>query len=118
MKSAPSIRRTFIVGDDGAWRRSLEPVRSGQQHDERVQRHPVGYGTAPPVPVRAYAEGLRRLNKEVYLFNYNGEPHNLRRRPNQKDYTRRMQEFFDHVLKGAPKPGWMESGIPFIQKGK
>jgi dipeptidyl aminopeptidase/acylaminoacyl peptidase len=65
-----------------------------------------------------YYLGLRRLNKEVYLFNYNGEPHNLRRRPNQKDYTRRLQEFFDHFLKGAPKPGWMEAGIPFIQRGK
>jgi dipeptidyl aminopeptidase/acylaminoacyl peptidase len=62
--------------------------------------------------------GLRRLNKEVYLFSYNGEPHNLRRRPNQKDYTRRLQEFFDHFLKGAAKPDWMEHGIPFLQKGK
>jgi len=62
--------------------------------------------------------GLRRLNKEVYMFSYNGEPHNLRRRPNQKDYTRRLQEFFDHFLKGAPKPDWMEKGIPFLQKGK
>jgi dipeptidyl aminopeptidase/acylaminoacyl peptidase len=62
--------------------------------------------------------GLRRLNKEAYMFTYNGEPHNLRRRPNQKDYTRRLQEFFDHFLKGAPTPDWMEKGIPFLQKGK
>jgi len=50
---------------------------------------------------------LRRLGKEVYMFNYNGEPHNLRKRENQKDYTRRMQEFFGHHLKGEPKPAWM-----------
>jgi dipeptidyl aminopeptidase/acylaminoacyl peptidase len=62
--------------------------------------------------------GLRRLNKEVYMFSYNGEPHNLRRRPNQKDYTLRLQQFFDHFLKGAAKPDWMEKGIPFLQKGK
>jgi dipeptidyl aminopeptidase/acylaminoacyl peptidase len=42
--------------------------------------------------------GLRRLGKEIYMFSYNGEPHNLRRRANQKDYTRRMQEFFDYEL--------------------
>ena len=62
--------------------------------------------------------GLRRLGKEVYLFSYNGEPHGLRRRPNQKDYARRLQQFFDHFLKGAPAPDWMEKGVPFLQKDK
>ena len=59
---------------------------------------------------------LRRLGKEVYFFSYNGEPHHLNRRPNQKDYTVRMQEFFDYELKGAPKPGWMEHGIPYLER--
>jgi dipeptidyl aminopeptidase/acylaminoacyl peptidase len=59
---------------------------------------------------------MRRLGKEAYLFNYNGEPHGLRRRPDQKDYTVRMQEFFDYLLKDAPKPGWMEKGIPYIER--
>lgn len=62
--------------------------------------------------------GLRRLGKEVYLFNYNGEPHGLRKRVNQKDYTRRLQEFFDHFLKGAAKPDWMEKGVPFLQRDR
>jgi dipeptidyl aminopeptidase/acylaminoacyl peptidase len=62
--------------------------------------------------------GLRRLGKEVYMFSYNGEPHGLTRRPNQKDYTLRLQQFFDHFLKGAPEPDWMAHGIPFLQKGK
>ncbi|MGH9801405.1 MAG: alpha/beta hydrolase family protein, partial [Blastocatellia bacterium] len=61
---------------------------------------------------------LRRLNKEVYMFTYNGEPHGIRRRPNQKDYTRRIQEFLDHKLKGAPAPEWMEKGIPYLQREK
>jgi dipeptidyl aminopeptidase/acylaminoacyl peptidase len=59
---------------------------------------------------------LRRLGKEAYLFNYNGEPHGLRKRPNQKDYTVRMQQFFDHFLKGAPAPEWMEKGIPYLDR--
>ncbi len=59
---------------------------------------------------------LRRLGKEVYMFSYNGEPHNLRQRPNQKDYAIRMQQFFDHYLKGAPAPDWMEKGIPYLEK--
>jgi len=61
---------------------------------------------------------LRRLGKEAYLFSYNGEKHGLRKRINQKDYTRRLQEFFDHFLKGAPSPEWMEKGIPYLQREK
>ena len=59
---------------------------------------------------------LRRLGKEVYLFDYNGEPHHINRRPNQKDYTVRLQQFFDHFLKGAPEPEWMSKGIPYIER--
>ena len=65
-----------------------------------------------------YFLALRRLGKEAYMFSYNGEKHGLRKRINQKDYTRRMQEFFDHFLKGAPAPEWMEKGIPYLQREK
>jgi dipeptidyl aminopeptidase/acylaminoacyl peptidase len=65
-----------------------------------------------------YFLALRRLGKEAYLFNYNGEKHGLRKRINQKDYTRRLQEFFDHFLKGASAPEWMEKGIPYLQREK
>ena len=57
---------------------------------------------------------LRRLNKEAYMFTYNGEPHHLRRRANQKDYAARMAQYFDYELKGAAKPAWMEKGIPYL----
>jgi dipeptidyl aminopeptidase/acylaminoacyl peptidase len=63
-----------------------------------------------------YFLALRRLGKEAYLFNYNGEPHGLRKRANQKDYTMRLQQFFDHYLKGAPAPEWMERGIPYLER--
>jgi dipeptidyl aminopeptidase/acylaminoacyl peptidase len=59
---------------------------------------------------------LRRLGKEAYMFSYNGEPHNLRQRANQKDYTLRLQQYFDHYLKGVPAPDWMEKGIPYLEK--
>ena len=65
-----------------------------------------------------YFLALRRLGKEAYMFNYNGEKHGLRKRINQKDYTRRLQEFFDHYLKGAPAAEWMEKGIPYLQREK
>jgi dipeptidyl aminopeptidase/acylaminoacyl peptidase len=59
---------------------------------------------------------LRRLNKEAYMFTYNGEPHNLRIRANQLHYSAKLLEFFDHYLKGAPKPEWMEKGRSYLQK--
>ena len=61
---------------------------------------------------------LRRLGKEVYLFNYNGQPHGLRSRPDQKDYTIRMQQYFDHYLKGAPAPDWMTKGVTYLDRDK
>jgi hypothetical protein len=45
-----------------------------------------------------------------------GEPHGLRKRPNQKDYTIRLQQYFDHYLKGAPAPAWMEKGVRYIER--
>jgi len=61
---------------------------------------------------------LRRLQKPVWMLNYNGEPHGLRRRANQEDLAVRMQQFFDHYLMGAPAPVWMADGIPATMKGK
>lgn len=59
---------------------------------------------------------LRRNGKEAYLMNYNGELHGLRRRHNQMDYAIRMKQFFDHFLKGAEAPEWMQKGVPFIDR--
>ncbi len=61
---------------------------------------------------------LRRFGKEAYLLNYNNDGHNPRKRANQKDVDMRMQQFFGHHLKGDPKPAWMQSGIPFLEKGR
>jgi dipeptidyl aminopeptidase/acylaminoacyl peptidase len=61
---------------------------------------------------------LRRLGQPVWMFNYNGEPHGLRKKQNRKDWAVRMQQFFDYYLKGAPAPVWLEEGVPAVLKGK
>ena len=61
---------------------------------------------------------LRRLGKPVWLLQYNGEAHNLVQRQNRKDISIREQQFFDHFLKGAPMPVWLNKGVPAIDKGK
>lgn len=60
---------------------------------------------------------LRRLNKPVWMLNYNGEPHWPLKRENRIDFQKRMMQFFDHHLKGEPMPPWMTEGVPAIEKG-
>jgi dipeptidyl aminopeptidase/acylaminoacyl peptidase len=60
---------------------------------------------------------LRRLGKEAYMFEFDGEFHNLRGREQQKYWTVHLDEFFDHFLKGAPKPAWMREPTPFLERG-
>ncbi len=65
-----------------------------------------------------YFNALRRLDKPVWMLNYNDDDHNLTRRANQKDLSIRMRQFFDHYLLDAPMPVWMKDGLPAIDKGK
>ncbi len=61
---------------------------------------------------------LRRLEKPAWMLNYNGDPHWVMSDANRKDFARRMQQFFDHYLKGDPMPVWMAEGIPAVDKGE
>ena len=54
-----------------------------------------------------YFNTLRRLQKPVIMLEYVGENHGLAQPANQRDYTVRMKEYFDHYLMGAPAPDWM-----------
>ena len=62
-----------------------------------------------------YYNTLRRMGKPVIMLQYVGENHGLARRPNQRDYTVRMKEYFDHYLKGAPAPDWLVNGVPRLK---
>ena len=63
---------------------------------------------------------LRRLNKPIWMLNYNGESHNLSASSwaNRLDLSKRMKQFFDHYLKDKPAPEWMTKSVPAIDKGK
>ncbi|MDR2953993.1 MAG: prolyl oligopeptidase family serine peptidase [Prevotella sp.] len=65
-----------------------------------------------------YFMALRRLSRPVWMLQYNNEAHNLKERRNRKDLSIRLQQFFDHYLKGDPMPVWMKSGVPAIDKGR
>ena len=61
---------------------------------------------------------MRRLSKPAWLINYNGEGHGVSQDQNRRDWSVRMQQFFDHYLKGEPAPKWLTEGVPATEKGK
>lgn len=60
--------------------------------------------------------GLKRLGKVAWLLQYNNEEHNLEELRNAKDLSIRLEQFFNHYLKGAPMPKWMKYGRPAVEK--
>ncbi len=76
-----------------------------------------GDGAVPWQQGIEFFVSLRRLDKKVYLVNYNGDEHNLMKWSNRVDLSIRMKQFFDHYLKGEPMPEWMKDGVPAVKKG-
>jgi dipeptidyl aminopeptidase/acylaminoacyl peptidase len=62
--------------------------------------------------------GLKRLDKPVWMLNYNGDDHNLMKNANRMDLSWRMRQFFDFYLLNQPAPQWLIEGIPAIDKGR
>lgn len=62
--------------------------------------------------------GLKRLEKPVWMLNYNGDDHNLMKNANRIDLSIRMRQFFDYYLLDKPAPIWLSDGLPAIKKGK
>jgi dipeptidyl aminopeptidase/acylaminoacyl peptidase len=75
-------------------------------------------GAVPHTQGIEFFTALRRLGKPAWMLVYNGEEHNLTKRPNRMDLSLRMSQFFDHYLKGEPMPLWMKEGVPAVKKGK
>ncbi|TAJ12384.1 S9 family peptidase [Marinilabiliaceae bacterium JC017] len=82
-----------------------------------LMMHNDNDGAVPWYQGIEYFMALRRLDKPAWLLVYNDEEHNLTRRANCKDLSRRMMQFFDHYLKEKPMPVWMKDGLPAVDKG-
>lgn len=50
---------------------------------------------------------MRRLGKQAWLLQYDGEDHFISQPKNQLDFSIRLTQFFDHYLKEKPLPKWM-----------
>jgi dipeptidyl aminopeptidase/acylaminoacyl peptidase len=64
-----------------------------------------------------FFSALRRCGKKVWMLQYDKGEHSLQPGPDALDYTIRIEQFFNHYLKGAPPPIWMTEGIPSREKG-
>ncbi len=111
------------IGGDLWSMRDFYIANSPVFHADKVETpllimHNDGDGAVPWYQGIEYFMALRRLGKPVWMLQYNGEAHNIKARQNRKDITRRLQQFFDHYLKGDPMPEWMKKGIPMIRKGQ
>ena len=74
-------------------------------------------GAVPQFQGIEFVTAMRRLGKEAYLFSFDGEDHNLKGREQQKYWTVHLDEWFDHWLKGAPRPAWM-NGVDYLHRGE
>ena len=63
-----------------------------------------------------FYNAARRAGKQLVMLVYEGENHGLAREPNQRDYQRRILEWFGHYLKGEPAPTWITTGVPYLEQ--
>lgn len=74
-------------------------------------------GAVPQFQGIEFVTAMRRLGKPAYLFAYDGELHGLHWREQQKNWTVRLDQWFDYWLKGAARPAWFD-GIDYLHRGQ
>lgn len=61
---------------------------------------------------------MRRMGKPYIMLVYEGENHSLRRKENQLDYTKKVNEYFNHLLKDEEPAEWILKGRTYLEKRK
>ncbi|WP_197456863.1 alpha/beta hydrolase family protein [Cephaloticoccus primus] len=77
-------------------------------HTPLLLMHNDGDGVVPWNQSTELFLTLRRHEKPVWLVNYPHETHEVVRYANRRDFQKRMWDFFEHHLHGAPAPEWMK----------
>jgi hypothetical protein len=80
-------------------------------------RHNKGDQAVPWGQAVEFFIALRRLDKPVWMLQYDAGGHGNVLEKDKMDYTIRLTQYFNHFLKGAPTPKWMTQGIPATMKG-
>lgn len=58
----------------------------------------------------------RRAGKTVVMLVYVGENHAVAQKANQLDYHRRINDWFDHYLKGNDPQNWITKGVTVLDR--
>jgi dipeptidyl aminopeptidase/acylaminoacyl peptidase len=58
----------------------------------------------------------RRAGKTVVMLVYEGENHSVAQKANQLDYHRRINDWFDHYLKGNDPQNWITKGVTVLDR--
>jgi len=61
---------------------------------------------------------MRRMKKNMIMLVYAGENHSLAKKENRLDYTKKINEFFNHYLLDKDAAKWISEGVPYIEKMK
>ena len=80
--------------------------------------HGTADGSVEWLQAVEFYNALRFNEKNVIFVSYPGQGHHATKLENKIDFQIRMEQFYDHYLKGKPAPDWMVKGIPFINKKK
>jgi len=128
-KRTGNTNQGIIETSQGRFGKDVYPMKDLDLYVSQSPMHHAGNITTPFMILHGTEDGAvdwnqglefynaaRRLGKKVILLSYPGEPHHLRKEENQKDFLRRMKQYFDHYLKGKPAPDWMTNGIPYLKK--
>jgi len=124
-------------GTDKAYDVERSQIRMGatlwDARERYIENSPIFYADKVSTPLLMmhnkadaavpYTEGmefftaLRRLQKKVWMLQYDGEHHSVINKKAAADLDIHIEQFLDHYLKGAPPPKWMTQGIPAQRKG-
>ena len=61
---------------------------------------------------------MRRMEKPMVMLVYEGENHSVRKKENMLDYTKKINQWYDHYLLRKDPEKWITDGIPYLQKMK
>jgi len=97
--------------------RSQSPITwVGTMDTPLLYLHGTKDGSVEYLQGMEFYNALRFLGKPIIFTSYPDAGHHLSKLENQKDFMTRMEQFYDHYLKGEPAPDWMVHGVPFLQK--
>jgi dipeptidyl aminopeptidase/acylaminoacyl peptidase len=66
--------------------------------------------------IEFYNFARRAGRNDFVMLVYPGEDHGLRKKENQVDYHRRINQWFGHWLKGEPAPKWVTDGTTWLER--